>query len=59
VTKPTPQTLLDAIHDRNRTLPYAQRPTRRETMAALLECVRLAVAERDAAKRRESPRGTR
>jgi hypothetical protein len=56
--KPYPSDLLRAIEARNKTLPYRERPTRRETMDALLECVRLAVAERDL-KRRESPRGTR
>jgi hypothetical protein len=46
--KPTPTTLVQAIQDRERSLPWRERPTRRETLEALLECHARAVAERDA-----------
>lgn len=45
--KPTPESLVQAIQERERSLPWKQRPTRAETMAALLECHARAVAERD------------
>lgn len=42
--------MVQAIQDRERALPWRERPTRRETLEALLECHARAVAERDAEK---------